>query len=119
MSHFSKSEEVFEINTYQGGKVRRVKLSDPQHVCFPGYDMGTSNIKLVETQGKIAVFKVAGHSSWCGRGDSKYYPPYYMIGTLNGDEFTELHNVEYTRKNSKQASDKMKELVKLLLQEGL
>lgn len=105
MLNLPKNDEDFIINDN-----KRILRFDNTTTTFQGRNMG-GKITIFYQEDEKKIFKVTGHNGWYERGTTKYYPPYFLIGTLIGDTFTQYHEVEYTRKYAKQAKEKALELV--------
>lgn len=108
MLRIPQDGEDLKINNYTNNP-RPYKFNHTTNT-FPCHDLGGKISKFYQENEKI-IFKVAGHNSRYELGVTKYYPPFYMIGTLTGDTFNRYYEVEYTRKYAKQAKEKALELV--------
>lgn len=104
MIHNHKGDDF--INTTED---KQVFTFDPESIHFHGYDFG-GKISIFFQKDEKVVFKVAGRNSWCSMGETKYYPPKFMIGTLENNIFTKCYEINYTRKYAKQAKEKAVEL---------
>lgn len=106
MQNLRENGEYLNVHNYTNNLQIRKYLGNR----FPGYDFG-GKITTFYQKGEKTIFKIAGHNGWYELGATKYYPPYFLIGTLIGDTFTQYHEIEYTRKYAKQAKEKALELV--------
>ena len=73
---------------------KEVYAFDREGIRFPGYDFG-GKISIFFQKDEKVIFKVAGHNGWYSMGTTKYYPPMFMIGTLENDIFTKYHEIDY------------------------
>lgn len=105
---FNLEKDIFKIDNY-----KESICFDSESNNFPGRDFGTKPKIFYQNNNKV-IIKIGGHSGWCGRGNFKYYPPYFMIGILNENFFEKYHTIEYTKKYTKQARLKAMELVEQL-----
>jgi len=110
MIHINKEHDFVEITECN----KTYALDYAQHIRegirFRGHDFG-GKISVFFQKDRKAIFKVAGHNGVYTRRRTKYYPPQFMIGTLENDVFTKYYEISYTRNHTKEAKEKALELV--------
>lgn len=104
MVHINKDDDF--INTTEH---KQAYTFDPKSIRFLGFNFGGKISIFFQNAGKV-IFKVAGHNGWSRVGETSYYPPQFMIGTLENNIFTSYYEIDYTRKYAKQAKEKALEL---------
>ena len=118
MAHWTDSgKQGIEIRKPNYSRGRKFSLWQNGEIRFTGIQYA-GKIKIFKQDDNRIIFKVGGGSSWCSIGDSSYFRPQFLIGTVKESEFYERWNVEYGQSTRKEGKEKALEFYELLSQPG-
>ena len=78
---------------------------------FPTVDLG-GKVKIMKHDGNLLLIRVSGGYSWCGRGDTSYSHPEYLLGIHENETFFVKYCIKYCRNTAKKAKMRALEILK-------